>query len=43
MTSDRPYRASIGVGAAVHELAINAGTQFDPEIVQAFLNLLKSE
>ena len=29
MTSDRPYRASIGVGAAVHELTINAGTQFD--------------
>ena len=43
MTSDRPYRASIGVGAAVHELTTNAGTQFDPEIVQAFLNLLKSE
>jgi HD-GYP domain-containing protein (c-di-GMP phosphodiesterase class II) len=43
MTSDRPYRASIGVGAAVHELTINAGTQFDPEIVQAFLGLLKSE
>ena len=43
MTSDRPYRASIGVGAAVHQLTINAGTQFDPEIVQAFLNLLKSE
>jgi putative nucleotidyltransferase with HDIG domain len=37
MTSDRPYRASIGVGAAVHELTNHAGTQFDSEIVQAFL------
>ena len=43
MTSDRPYRASIGVDAAVHELTINAGTQFDPEIVQAFLDLVKRD
>jgi len=43
MTSDRPYRASIGVGAAVHELTIHAGTQFDPEVVQAFLALLRSK
>src|SRR5262245_52986022 len=43
MTSDRPYRASIGIGAAVHELTIHAGTQFDPEIVHAFLGLLKKD
>jgi HD-GYP domain-containing protein (c-di-GMP phosphodiesterase class II) len=43
MTSDRPYRASIGVGAAVHELTVNAGTQFDPEIVKAFLDLLQRD
>jgi HD-GYP domain-containing protein (c-di-GMP phosphodiesterase class II) len=43
MTSDRPYRTAIGVAAAVHELTINAGTQFDPEIVRAFLDLLKRD
>ncbi len=43
MTSDRPYRASIGVGAAIHELTVHAGSQFDPEIVQAFLELLKRD
>ena len=43
MTSDRPYRNSIGVAAAVRELTVNAGTQFDPEIVQAFLDLMKRD
>ncbi|MBI5106799.1 MAG: diguanylate cyclase [Solirubrobacterales bacterium] len=36
MTSDRPYRASIGAAAAVDELRRCAGTQFDPGVVEAF-------
>jgi diguanylate cyclase (GGDEF)-like protein len=36
MTSDRPYRAATTAEAALTELARCAGTQFDPEVVQAF-------
>jgi HD-GYP domain-containing protein (c-di-GMP phosphodiesterase class II) len=39
MTSDRPYRRALGHRAAVAEVARCAGTQFDPEIVQVFLEL----
>jgi HD-GYP domain-containing protein (c-di-GMP phosphodiesterase class II) len=37
MTADRVYRRSIGHEAACRELRRCAGTQFDPEVVQAFL------
>jgi HD-GYP domain-containing protein (c-di-GMP phosphodiesterase class II) len=40
MTSDRPYRPSLPVETAVAELKQNAGTQFEPEIVEAFLEML---
>jgi diguanylate cyclase (GGDEF)-like protein len=36
MTSDRPYRQATTIEAALAELARCAGTQFDPEVVQAF-------
>src|SRR4051812_13363146 len=36
MTSDRPYRRSLGHRTAVAELEANAGTQFDPLVVEAF-------
>jgi two-component system cell cycle response regulator len=36
MTSDRPYRAAMGVGEALEELHANAGTQFDPRLVELF-------
>jgi putative nucleotidyltransferase with HDIG domain len=39
MTSDRPYRKALGIGDAVAEIARGAGTQFDPDIVAAFLAL----
>jgi HD-GYP domain-containing protein (c-di-GMP phosphodiesterase class II) len=39
MTSARPYRRARSPRAARAELARNAGTQFDPEIVEAFLEL----
>jgi len=42
MTADRPYRAALDVDAAVQELQANSGTQFDPEIVEAFLEALPS-
>ncbi len=37
MTSDRCYRKSLSKAAALEELKINAGTQFDPEIVGVFI------
>ena len=42
MTSDRPYRKALEVEVAILELAQNAGTQFDPELVPIFIELLKS-
>jgi diguanylate cyclase (GGDEF)-like protein/putative nucleotidyltransferase with HDIG domain len=40
MTSDRPYRAAMDRDSAVAELRANAGTQFDPAVVQALLDAL---
>jgi len=37
ITSDRAYRKASGHRAAVREILANSGTQFDPEVVQAFL------
>ncbi len=42
MTSDRPHRKALSAQAAVENLRYNAGDQFDPEIVSAFLSELKS-
>ena len=43
MTSDRAYRPSIGYEAARAELRRHAGTQFDPRVVKAFLDVLERE
>jgi putative nucleotidyltransferase with HDIG domain len=40
MTSDRVYRRAIGEEAARRELEANAGKQFDPRVVRAFLAVL---
>ncbi len=40
MTSDRPYRPALSHEQAVIELIENAGTQFDPEVVDALLHVL---
>jgi ribonuclease P protein subunit RPR2 len=40
MTTDRPYRASMGVERAVQELQRVAGTQFDPDVVRAFVAIV---
>jgi putative nucleotidyltransferase with HDIG domain len=37
MTSDRPYRAACPAEAALEELQRCAGTQFDPELAEAFI------
>ena len=39
MTSDRPYRRGMDIAEALGILNRFAGTQFDPAIVRAFLNL----
>ena len=43
MTSDRPYRAARGPSVALEELVACAGTQFDPEVVRAFVDLTESD
>jgi putative nucleotidyltransferase with HDIG domain len=40
MRSDRPYRARLTHKAAVKELKGGAGTQFDPMLVDLFLDIL---
>jgi HD-GYP domain-containing protein (c-di-GMP phosphodiesterase class II) len=42
MTSDRPYRQALSREQAMMELRNNAGTQFDPEVVGYFLELLEN-
>jgi HD-GYP domain-containing protein (c-di-GMP phosphodiesterase class II) len=37
MTSERPYKSAMKIGAALEELEQGAGTQFDPDAVQAFI------
>jgi HD-GYP domain-containing protein (c-di-GMP phosphodiesterase class II) len=39
MTAVRPYRKPVGVSAARQELVKCSGTQFDPVVVRAFLNI----
>jgi hypothetical protein len=39
MCSDRPYRKGLGKAAALRELEHNAGTQFHPAVVKAFVAL----
>jgi HD-GYP domain-containing protein (c-di-GMP phosphodiesterase class II) len=43
MTSVRPYRGALSVKKAIEELERNAGTQFDPKLLEVFINVVKSE
>jgi hypothetical protein len=42
MTSDRPYRAALPWETALAELAKCSGTQFDPRVVEVFIDLASS-
>ncbi len=39
MTTDRPYRDALPIDRALRELVRHAGSQFDPEVVEAFLQI----
>ena len=41
MTTDRPYRVKLDHGEALAELKNNAGSQFDPEVVAAFISAVE--
>ncbi|MHB2019314.1 MAG: HD-GYP domain-containing protein [Candidatus Xenobia bacterium] len=43
ITSNRPYRAGRPVEVAVNEIKKCGGTQFDPQVVEAFLRVMESE
>jgi diguanylate cyclase (GGDEF)-like protein len=40
MTSNRPYRAALSHQMAIAELTANAGSQFDPKVVEALVGYL---
>jgi len=40
MVSDRPYRKAISHRAAIGELTANAGTQFDPQVIEVLVGYL---
>jgi len=42
MISGRPYREAVSIQAACDEIQRHKGTQFDPEVVDAFLRIRKS-
>jgi len=43
MTDDRPYRGARSSEDAIEEIVINRGYQFDPQVVDVFLNLLQGD
>ncbi len=43
MASDRPYRASLGIDAALKEILLNKGILYDPEVSDACLRLFRDK
>lgn len=43
MTTDRPYRKALSQNEAIEELLKNRGTQFDPLVVDAFVQSLENK
>ena len=42
MVTDRPYRKALGQEQAIAELRRAAGSQFDPKVVEVFVDLIKA-
>jgi ribonuclease P protein subunit RPR2 len=43
MTSDRPYRPALSLDRSLEEIRAGAGTQFDPEVVEVFIDIASQE
>ena len=43
MVSDRPYRRAVKIGKVIEELKRCSGTQFDPQVVEAALQILAQQ
>ena len=43
MASNRPYRASLGIEAAISEIETHSGSLFDPDVVDAVLRLFREK
>ena len=43
MISDRPESGPLPVEAAIKELEINSGTQFDPDVARLYISIIKGE
>lgn len=41
MTSNRRYRNALELGVVINEILKNSGTQFDPVLAKAFVNMIK--
>jgi putative nucleotidyltransferase with HDIG domain len=41
ITTNRPYHKALSEKAALDEIAVNSGKQFDPTVVKAFLKIMK--
>lgn len=41
MTTKRTYKEAMSIDYAISELEHNKGTQFDPKLAEAFIELLK--
>jgi HD-GYP domain-containing protein (c-di-GMP phosphodiesterase class II) len=41
MTSDRPYRRALPVADAIDEIVRSSGSQFEPELAEAFVELVR--
>jgi len=43
MTHERPFRRALTRHAALQEIDLNMGTQFDPRVAEAFIRLVGAE